>query len=124
MDDIRNEIYAEKRGAYDWVKLIKKHTRSKQLRGWAASIIWWEYGCGDRNGILYDLLNSVNIRDRSCKVKHVMLLLERMGCPKSLSDAAALREKKRNQAMGNYITNNAPVRFGRSVALESVEEIT
>ncbi len=102
ISDIQKEIYAERMGTKDWVSLIKKHTRSKQLRGWAASIIWWGYG-KNADSSLYKLANSYNAENCKFKSEQLMMLLERMGCPKSINDHAAIREKQRNIAIYNYV---------------------
>ncbi len=132
VDDVRKEVLAEQRTAEEWACLIKKHTRSKQLRGWAANIIWWNYSdfppaidlsAGAINkfvpreeNVLYKLSKTFNPEECPYKVKQVMLLLERMGCPKKINNYAKIREKKRTNAIKNCF------RFGRSVALESLEK--
>ncbi len=102
ISDIQKEIYAEKRGPKEWVSLIKKHTRSKQLRGWAANIIWWKYG-GSGKTNLSKLAETYNAEFCKFKIKQVMQLLERMGCPKSINNYARIRENQRNTAIYNYI---------------------
>ncbi len=111
IDDVCKEIYAEDRGSKDWVSLIKKHTRSKQLRGWAASIIWWHYGGKGRlgDGVLYKLSKSFDSEHNQFKIKQVMMLLEKMGCPKSVNSEAAIREKKRTKKIKDYIKHNTPI---------------
>ncbi len=107
ISDVSKEVYAEKLGSIEWVSLIKKHTRSKQLRAWAASIIWWHYGgCTDTGGVLYKLSKTFDSENHQFKIKQVMMLLDKMGCPKSVNNKAAIREKKRKKTMKNYIKNN------------------
>ncbi len=100
--DIQKEIYAEKRRPKEWVSLIKKHTHSKQLRSWAANIIWWKYGGNDVTN-LSKLAKTYNAEFCKFKIKQVMLLLERMGCPKSINNYARIRENQRNTTIYNYI---------------------
>ncbi len=105
--DVYKEVYAENRTAKEWVTLIKKHTRSKQLRSWAANIIWWKYSRmaleSGKENVLYKLANSFKIRDCTCKFKQVRLLLERMGYPKAPNSYAAIREQKRQKAIKEYL---------------------
>lgn len=106
--DVLAEAKAELRTPEDWVKHIKKHTRSKQLRGWAASIIWFKYGGNDDN-VLYKLSKSYDHTDHSQKVSAVIALLERMVCPRFVSEDAATRERERSKVVKDYIKNNEPI---------------
>lgn len=99
--DVMDEIYAERRSPRDWVDLIKAHTSSKQLRGWAASIIWFKYG-GNEDSVLYRLSKQYDHRSCKLKIKQVMILLERMGCPRFINDYAVDREKERIRKIKNY----------------------
>ncbi len=115
IDDVCNEVLAEQRTPEEWVALIKKHTRSKQLRSWAASIIWWKYTKardwqnGIENNVLYKLSKTFNPETCSLKIKQVMILLERMGCPKSVNNYAAIREKKRIEKIKHYLRWTAKI---------------
>ncbi len=107
-DDVNAEVWAELRTPEDWVTLINKHTRSKQLRSWAASIIWFKYG-GDDDNVLYKLSKSYDPTDCTQKVSAVAALLERMDCPRFINEDAATRERERSKAVKDYIKNNEPI---------------
>ncbi len=94
---VAREVLAENMSPKEWVSLIKKYTRSKQLRSWAASVIWWKYFSKrlGQDSILYKLATTFNPKTCQLKVKQLMILLERMGCPKSVNNFAAKREKIR-----------------------------
>ncbi len=99
--DVWNEVRAELRTPEEWVCLINRHANSHQLRGWAASIIWFKYGGNDDN-VLYRLTKSYD--HRKCKVKFstVTEVLERMGCPRFVSEDAAIREQDRRKELKKY----------------------
>ncbi len=111
VDDVIAEVNAEKRTPQLWVTLIKKHTRSKQLRGWAASIIWWVYG-GEEENVLYKMSKDYDHSNSIQKVETINTLLNRMGCPRFISNDAATRERERSKAVSDYIKDNEPVRLG------------
>ncbi len=97
LGDIKEEINAELRTPKEWVTLIKKSTRVLQLRGWAASIIWWEYG-GNEDSVLYDLSKTFDAHENRNTAKQVTDVLERMNCPRIIRNLAsgtreAIREK-------------------------------
>ncbi len=108
--DVLAEVFAELRSPEDWVKLIMKYTSSKQLIGWAASIIWWTYG-GNEDNILYRLSKSYDQQSCKYKLEDVMRLFEKMECPRFICNSVATREKERIKKIKSYIKNNQPVRL-------------
>ncbi len=116
--DVLAEVFAELRSPEEWVKLISQHTISKQLRGWAASIIWWTYGGNEGDSILYKLSKSYEHQNCKYKLEDVMHLLEKMECPRFICNPTAAQEKKRKKAIKKYLKNNQPVKVYRVVRLE------
>ncbi len=108
--DVLAEVFAEQRSPEEWVKLIMKYTSSKQLIGWAASIIWWSYG-GNEDNILYRLSKSYEHQNCKFKLEDVMHLLEKMECPRFICKSTTTREKERIKKIKTYIKNNQPVRL-------------
>ncbi len=108
--DVLAEVFAELRTPEEWVSLISQYTISKQLRGWAASIIWWTYG-GDEDNILYRLSKSYEHQNCKFKVKDVIALLEKMECPRFICNSVVTREKERTKKIKDYIKDNQPVRL-------------
>lgn len=110
--DVWAEVHAERRTPKEWVALINKNTRKLQLRGWAASIIWWEYG-GNSESVLYDLSKTYNPLYKKNTIKQVTAILERMNCPKIIRNlASGTREAIRSKTIRDYLKKNEPIKLG------------
>lgn len=101
VSDVWCEVKAEERTPEDWVSLIKEHTDEPYLRGWAASIIWFKYG-GNDNNALYKLSKSYKHGQCKHRVKTMDTLLDKMGCPRFVCEAADTREKYRRKEINKY----------------------
>ncbi len=107
-NDVKAEIIAERRTPEEWVDLIERHTFSNDLRGWAASIIWFKYG-GNDDTVLYKLSKSFDHRKCTAKLSKVMAILDSMGCPRFVCDPAAIRERKRTYTFTKYMRDHKQV---------------
>ncbi len=105
--DVWNEVKAELRTPDEWVLLLNRFTNSNTLRSWAASIIWFKYG-GNSNNRLYKLTKEYEPNEHT--FKEVTALLERMGCPRFICEASAVREKDRRKAIDKY--RNKTIQLG------------
>ncbi len=102
VSDVWKEVQAEQRTPEAWVDLIGAFTQSKQLRGWAASVIWFKYG-GETDNVLYRLTKSYDHSKCKLKVSTLITLLEKMGCPRFINEDAAIREKDRRKELKKYV---------------------